>query len=279
MSGVVTLLRTELFRLARCAACVDYLAMSSGGVGDGFRLRAGWVLAWLGLGSMGCAHPGRASKEASCPDAPEALMSAQDDAPSAATRISPKSGESPDYDALRREDFLPTKARAYDGKLSGGGAAQFHDFIEDEVIPLAEREYRADPSVRILSGASYGGLFVLYSLFEHQGLFSGYLALSPAVSWDERWIFGREEAFFQRSSVLSSKVWLSVGSAEWAGYVADNQAFFEQMLGHHYSGQPLTIRAIEGEAHAGNLPEAHTRSLRFFFREWLQNKGAGVVTD
>lgn len=184
-------------------------------------------------------------------------------------------GSSPDYDGLRRQDFLPTQATAFDGKVSGGGAGDFLSFLEESVIPLAEKEYRAAPDSRILSGASYGGLFVLHALFEKPQLFNGYFAMSPSVNWDDRWIFQKEKAFRERATPLHADIWLSVGSAEWPEYVKVNQEFFQQMEKSAHPDGRLMTRVIEGEAHAGNLPEAHTRSLRFFFEEWLaQKRGA-----
>jgi predicted alpha/beta superfamily hydrolase len=188
-------------------------------------------------------------------------------------------GESPDYDALRRQDYLPTTATAYDGKISGGDARQFLEFLEKSVIPMAERDYRADPETRILSGASYGGLFVLYALFDQPNLFNGYFAMSPSVSWDDRRIFQQEQAFRQRSVPVDAHIWLSVGSAEWPEYVEANQQFFGQMKNGDYRDAHLVTRLIEGEAHAGNLPEAHTRSLRFFFEDWLEEQKAASSQD
>lgn len=183
-------------------------------------------------------------------------------------------GESPDYDALRREDFLPTRAVAFDGKTSGGDAPDFLRFIEETLIPLTERDYRADPEQRLLSGASYGGLFVLYALFEKPDLFDAYFAMSPAVTWDDRWAFKREQAFHGASKRIDADVWLSVGSQEWPKYVEANRAFFSQFQKSRYEGIRLDVRTIEGEGHAGNLPEAHTRSLRFYFEEWAKAKRA-----
>lgn len=183
-------------------------------------------------------------------------------------------GEKPNYDLLRREDFLPTRAVAFDGKTSGGDAPEFLRFIAETLIPLTEREYRADPEQRLLSGASYGGLFVLYALFEKPELFDAYFAMSPAVTWDNRWAFEREQAFRAATTRIDAHVWLSVGSNEWPKYVEANRAFFEQFEQRRYAGMRLEVRTIEGEGHAGNLPEAHTRSLRFYFEEWAKAKRA-----
>lgn len=89
---------------------------------------------------------------------------------------------------LRSMDFTPTPiTRAPEG----GHAAEFLNFLEQEVIPLVERTYHADPGDRGLLGHSLGGLFALYALVERPGLFQRIVAASPVADWDNRLIFGR----------------------------------------------------------------------------------------
>ena len=45
------------------------------------------------------------------------------------------------------------------------GAIAYHEFITQQLIPFVESHFRADPKRRILSGISYGGSFVVTSLF------------------------------------------------------------------------------------------------------------------
>ena len=82
---------------------------------------------------------------------------------------------------LRIRDFTPTKTAA---EPTSGGATAFLHFLEHEVIPLIDRTYRTNPADRGLLGHSYGGLFALYALEEHPGLFQRIVAASPVVGWD-----------------------------------------------------------------------------------------------
>jgi len=45
------------------------------------------------------------------------------------------------------------------------GAIAYHEFITQQLIPFVESHFRADPKRRLLSGISYGGSFVVTSLF------------------------------------------------------------------------------------------------------------------
>jgi predicted alpha/beta superfamily hydrolase len=172
-------------------------------------------------------------------------------------------GSNPDYDALRSDDYLPTRAKDRQGRERGGGASKFLDLLENTVIPQMERTYRADPAHRILAGASNGGLFALYTLFEKPELFWGYIALSPNVGWADRELFQRERAFRAGHPELARRLWLSSGSAEWPDYLQRELAFFKQLNASQYRGLESKTYSVEGERHAGVKPEAFNRALRF----------------
>jgi predicted alpha/beta superfamily hydrolase len=65
---------------------------------------------------------------------------------------------------LRIRDLTPIKDEAYErgGSRQSGGAAEFLKFIQTELIPIIEADYRTNPAVRVLAGHSLGGLFALY---------------------------------------------------------------------------------------------------------------------
>jgi len=175
-------------------------------------------------------------------------------------------GQNPNYGVLRAEDYIPTRAKGEgENWLKGGDAKKFLAFIEGRVLPLVEERYRADPNHRILSGASFGGLFTLFALFERPELFHTYLALSPAVGWDKRWLFRREAEFHQAHPELARRVWLSVGTDEWPHFTQAARDFFKQFEASKYQDATVRVRLIEGERHAGNKPEAYNRALRFAF--------------
>jgi len=67
-------------------------------------------------------------------------------------------GENPDYGVLRDHDFTPTDPG---GEGRYGGAAKFLDFLEGELLPFLDREYRTDGR-RVLVGSSFGGLFTTF---------------------------------------------------------------------------------------------------------------------
>lgn len=88
----------------------------------------------------------------------------------------------------RGYDFTPP---ASDAAVGQGGAPAFHAFLTDELIPLVERRYRADPRKRVLFGQSRGGGMVLYSAFTHPDAFWGRIASNPTFDPGRSMFFSR----------------------------------------------------------------------------------------
>jgi predicted alpha/beta superfamily hydrolase len=69
-------------------------------------------------------------------------------------------------------------------KNSGGGE-KFISFMEKELMPHIDSLYPSAP-YRILIGHSFGGLTVMNTLIHHTNLFKAYVAIDPAMSWDDQ---------------------------------------------------------------------------------------------
>jgi predicted alpha/beta superfamily hydrolase len=69
-------------------------------------------------------------------------------------------------------------------KTSGGGE-KFISFIEKELMPHIDSLYSTAP-YRMLIGHSFGGLTVINTLIHHTALFKAYVAIDPAMSWDNQ---------------------------------------------------------------------------------------------
>jgi predicted alpha/beta superfamily hydrolase len=178
-------------------------------------------------------------------------------------------GDHPNYEKLRGEDYSPTRSHpAFAKEPFGGDAPKFLSFLEQKILPTIEGRYRVDTTQRIISGSSLGGLFSLYALFEKPDLFQSVIALSPAVGWDDRYLFKREQQFHAAHPSLKQRVWLSVGADEWPDYTQSNRDFFSQFQASKYDGVSLKVQVVEGERHAGVKPEGYNRALRFVFEPW-----------
>ena len=85
----------------------------------------------------------------------------------------------------RTHDMTPpaTGAAATNFKTAGG-ADGWASFLIDEVLPLVRSKYRTQPTT-ILAGHSFGGLFALHVAATRPGAFTGIVAMSPSLWWND----------------------------------------------------------------------------------------------
>jgi predicted alpha/beta superfamily hydrolase len=181
-------------------------------------------------------------------------------------------GDNLDHGDLRRWELSPVPFGG-GGAAASGHAADFLKTIETEIIPLIEREYRVDPSYRVLAGASLGGLFTLYSMYTKPDLFQAYIAATPAVVLGNDWLLGYEEAFFKSGRPLKARLFASGGGNESPGFLGGIKRFNDRIVARKQDGLAYQFRIIEGERHAGMQLESYVRGLRFAFEPLAPETG------
>ena len=170
-------------------------------------------------------------------------------------------GDKPDFGTLRSWDLSP--APVFDHGEHSGHAADFLALLEKEIIPLVEREYRADPQHRYLAGSSLGGLFTLYTMFTKPELFQGYIAASPATGVASDWLFAYEEKFAKTGRPLNARLYMTGAELEWPKFLDAIKRFDARLTTRKYQGLAYQFRLIDGERHAGTKAESYARGMRF----------------
>ncbi|WP_244642325.1 alpha/beta hydrolase [Phyllobacterium sp. 628] len=96
------------------------------------------------------------------------------------------------YDPLRRSwDLGPPPGQTYppfyenSPEVKTGGAEEFLTFIEDQIKPMIEASVPIDRNRQAIFGHSFGGLFVLYSLFTRPSAFTTWIAASASIYWED----------------------------------------------------------------------------------------------
>lgn len=155
---------------------------------------------------------------------------------------------------MRHLDFRPVLD---DG--SPGGSARFLQFLESELLPRVERQWRADAERRILFGQSRGGSFALYAAYERSRLFHGFVASNPGREANSRLLYGMDRTKPQGDG----QGWLIVtsGSRD-RDYLRETALQWEQQI----AGKPgLPWRAhfidLAGGTHAASVPQAYRASM------------------
>ncbi|WP_035299002.1 alpha/beta hydrolase [Brevibacillus thermoruber] len=177
----------------------------------------------------------------------------------------------------RYYDLTPMPATEYlhapDGTAlpAQGGAAAFLQFIEEELKPRIEREFKIDSSRQTIFGHSLGGLFVLHVLFTKPHAFQCYVAGSPSIHWNRQHLLLEEQQFVSRleQEPLRIKVLLGVGELE-KGHVSRNsdhaRELSERLSAHSARGLEVVFKEFEDENHVSVLPVLISRALRFALR-------------
>ena len=158
------------------------------------------------------------------------------------------------------------KAGIHDINVISGGAPLFLKFIQKELFPFIESNYRIDTNVRMISGYSLGGLFGLYTLFHESSLFNKYFIGSPSISFKEGISFEYESNYANTHKDLKANVFMSVGEKE-LSYTKNLKKMIEQLHSHNYENLILKSVIFENESHVTCYPAAMSRGLIELFND------------
>lgn len=86
-----------------------------------------------------------------------------------------------------------------------GGAGSFYQLIETKIKPWVHKQLPQPPTHEALWGHSYGGLFVLYTLFEHPEAYQHYDSADPSLWWDNKAMLTRWQTY-QRANNMTDSV-------------------------------------------------------------------------
>lgn len=181
-------------------------------------------------------------------------------------------GENPNYDDLRRRDLTPTKI---EGANSGDGA-KFLRYIETTVIPYMDSNYRTQVNERALSGNSLGGLFALYAMYEKPQLFKRFIAVSPAASWDNNYLFHRDDDYAKNNKSFPVRLFLSQGGDEYSEFRNPIVALQKQLASRNYQDFALLNYTIEGGRHTGVKAEGYNRGVQWVFKDIAPTGPSGL---
>lgn len=172
-----------------------------------------------------------------------------------------------DYGKERRMDYTFTAVDKESGK-----ADLFLKFIQHEVAPLIEKQYRGEKTDRVIAGSSLGGLFTLVAAYQAPDFFSGFIALSPAVEWDKQALVKLDNRHAKTHSSLNGRLFISYGSIEYPAFRDPIINFQKQLTARKYQGMELLNYAMDGLDHTGIKGDGYVRGLMWV---WKPKKPAG----
>ena len=180
--------------------------------------------------------------------------------------------------ASRRSfDYTPETSLKADARgRPVGGARQFRDFIVSDLRPAIEADFPVDPERQTLFGHSYGGLFVLDTLFEVPELFQTYIIASPSIWFGDRAILEKEAPLAEKLASLPARtVVLTVGEREdrvppslaGTGKALSMRDEVEALAGRldAIDGLTVNLRTFTGESHGSSLLPALGAAVSYAF--------------
>ena len=147
------------------------------------------------------------------------------------------------YNTDRERDMLPVKIK----DRGGGGTDKFLRFIEKELQPLINENYRTS-GYNMLHGASNAGLFGLYALFSNPSLFDNVIAPSPMIGYCPELIHELALKSFKKHS-FSNKLYMIYGAEDYSQVTEYVPKFTEMLKENAPEGLRYKVKYIQDEGH------------------------------
>lgn len=167
------------------------------------------------------------------------------------------------YGKDRSIDYTPTKVSEVTG-----GAPQFMNFIETQLIPTIEQDFNADTdrTGRVILGHSYGGLFGGCAFAANNKTFGNYILLSPSFWFGNLVALQLEKDYRNINKNKKQLVFMGIGEAENAGRMQAPFESFYQTLRDNYSNIKLEKNNENNLDHLGSRNPNIIKGLNYYFQ-------------
>jgi len=156
----------------------------------------------------------------------------------------------------------------WSNEMPVGQGHRFMGFIQDRLKPLIASRFDVDGSDQTLIGVSLGGLFVLRTLFEEPTAFQRYVAVSPAIWWNDCALLDTESEA-SAAGRIAGRLFMGVGSDEQAqappARMVMNLVEMAARLRANCSDLKLSTYVFPEEGHMSVPPAGISRGLRAVF--------------
>lgn len=164
----------------------------------------------------------------------------------------------------RRRDYTPDKIITARKNNSGGGE-KFLGFLENELIPELDRNYRSSP-YRILFGHSLGGLLATHAYLKETSPFKAFISVDPSFgTWDAATM----DQKLDKVTEQSFKRYFYIATANWGkGNIRNRDRhvrFFEALNARCDGVFPAKLEYFENENHSSVPPIAFYRGISTLF--------------
>jgi len=145
----------------------------------------------------------------------------------------------------RNRDFTPTVSKDLP---ASGGADNFLRFLDKELMPYVDQNYRTHP-YRTMIGHSLCGMFSFYTMLSRPDLFNSFIAISPWFIYDNNYIFTYSEPSLERLSSLNKFIYFTGGTAEQENVVQSINKFSDLLRQKAPKDLRWSYKLMEGDDH------------------------------
>lgn len=173
----------------------------------------------------------------------------------------------------RSKDLTPTNAGENSFGSSGnsgipqsGGAFKFLSFLEKELIPYVESNYRTHP-YRILEGHSFGGLFGVYALMTKPKMFNAFIIQAPALWWDKEKMTEVGKTFFNENRDVDHTIYFGIGGGDGWGMQQELKRYVQVIEAANLPNLKYKHEIVGDEDHDESRVILNYHGLRFIFSD------------
>ncbi len=151
-----------------------------------------------------------------------------------------------------------------------GGADRTLNYIEKDLIPFIDGNYRTC-GARVLYGHSFAGLFTTYAMIKKPNLFRGYIAISPALWYNNESYVEKIDSFAQSKEAYSRFFYFSVGDRGETELSIRPSVFkvYDRLKAQSAKLFHWQFLELHDKNHTAGPVLALPEALSFIFRDWL----------
>ena len=178
----------------------------------------------------------------------------------------------------RSRDLTPSRAGqgVYGGLgdsaiAQSGGAPKFLQFLEEELIPYVESNFRTH-SYRLLEGHSFGGLFSTYALMEKPDIFDAFIIQAPALWWNKEEMTAKAKTFFKSNSNLDNAIYFGIGGGDGWGMRQELKRYVQVIEENPQKNLRWKHEEVEDEDHDTSRLLLNYYGLKYVFSDLLASE-------
>ncbi|MTG97281.1 MULTISPECIES: alpha/beta hydrolase [Myroides] len=169
--------------------------------------------------------------------------------------------------STRKEENM-TEAQKSKIKGESGGNANFFSFIEKELMPYINENYRT-MGYNVLIGHSFGGITALNNLLNYTDMFHAYIVHDPSIWWDGQYMLKQYELNptkdFKNRKLFVTQVDESQNKGGQKEHYSSIQEYNQYMTKTKLKNLSYKYVQYEGEDH-GSIPlKGNLDGLRYIF--------------